>query len=138
MQMKASKKHVCICLLLCSLFITSYMGVLNTNGIISSETNGFDISFGSEASEHSSMEGGTNFRHFAYMSTTGTSIEFFNFSPIKNTRSQVNKTFSDVLTALIAAKIVCFIYSSRLPNNICTQFNSIRITFFLHKKDGMK
>jgi hypothetical protein len=84
------------------------------------------------------MDGGTSFRHLDYMSAVGISIEFFNFSSIKNTRPLAAKTIFDILTALIAAQIVCFIYSSRLSKNICTEFNSIRIIFFLHKKDGMK
>jgi hypothetical protein len=71
------------------------------------------------------------------MPAAGTSIEFF-FSSIRNTRPQVAKTISDILTALISAQIVCLVCSSRLSRNICTHFNSIRITFFLHKKDGMK
>lgn len=139
MRMKISKKHIFMCLLLCSLFLTSYISVVNTNSIISSEVNGADISFGSGGSEHSLMVGGNNLWHFDYISATGTSIlEFFNFSSIKNTRPLVSKTIIDILTALIAAQIVCLIYSAKLSRNICTQFNSIRITFFLHKKDGMK
>lgn len=139
MKMKANKKHVFMCLLLCSLFLTSYISVLNTNSIISSEAIVSDLSFGSGGSEHSVMVGETNFWHFDYISAAGTSIlEFFNFSSIKNTRSLVTKTIFDILSALIAAQIVCLIYSAKLSQNICTQFNSIRITFFLHKKDGMK
>ena len=137
MRMKAGRKHIFICLLLCALFLTSYITVFNNIGIIPSEANLSDVSFGSEGNGHSSMDGGTNFRHFAYIDT-GTSIEFYNFSSIKNKRSLVAKTNFNILTALIAAQLVCLIYSSRLPKNICTQFNSIRIIYFLHKKDGMK
>jgi hypothetical protein len=134
--MKVNQKHFFICLLLISLFLTSYISVLNTNGIISSDTNASDVSFSSGGSRHSLMDGGTNFRHLDYISAI--SIEFFNFSSIKNTRPLAAKTIFDILTALIAAQIVCLIYSSRLSKNICTEFNSIRIIFFLHKKDGMK
>ncbi|MEN6460424.1 MAG: hypothetical protein ABFC94_03520 [Syntrophomonas sp.] len=139
MRMKSSKKHVIMCLLLCSLFLTSYISFLNTNDIISSVANLSNASFESGASEHSLMVAETNSWHFDYVSATGTSIlELFNFSSIKNTRPLVTKTIFDILTALIAAQIVCLIYSARLSKNICTQFNSIRIIFFLHKKDGMK
>ncbi|MEN6312706.1 MAG: hypothetical protein ABFD25_00505 [Clostridiaceae bacterium] len=137
MQMKARKKHIFICLLLCSLFLTTYLGVLNANGIISSATNELSSSFGSGGVGQFSIDGGKNFGHFDYMPTTGTSIEFLNYS-IKNTRSQFTNTFSDILTAFISAQVVCLFCSSRLSRNICTQFNSLRIVYFLHKKDGMK
>jgi|GEM_PF-1042643 len=138
MRMKTSKKNVLMCLLLCSLFLTSYISVFNTNGIISLEANVSDVSFGSEGSGHSSMDGGTNFGHFGYLSTIDSFIEFLNFSSVKNTRPLAAKTLFDLLTALITIQIVCLISSLRRSENLCTQFNAIKITFFLHKKDGMK
>jgi len=137
MRTKISKKHILIGLLLCSLFLTGYMSVFNTIGSISSDANGYDISSVSGGSEHSSMNGGINFGHVDYMTTTDTSIDSSFFS-MKQSRWPVPKTGFNILTAIIAAQIICFIYSSRLSAGICTQFNSIRITFFLHKKDGMK
>ncbi len=137
MHTKVSKKHIFICLLLCSLFLTSYISVLNTNGLISSASDLFDISSVSGGSEHSSMNGGANPGHVAYMAATNTSIEIL-ISSIKQSRSLVTKTSFNILSAIIAAQIICLIYSSSLSEKICTQFNSIRITFFLHKKDGMK
>lgn len=135
--MKAGKKHVFICLLLCSLFLSSYFTVLNTNGIISFETNVYDVSFGSGGSGHSSMDSVTNFGH-SYLPNIGAPVELFNIFSIKNTQSLIIKVIFGTLTALIAAQIIGLIYSSKLSRNICTHFNSIRIVFFLHQKDGMK
>ena len=137
MQIKVSKKNILIYLLLCSLFLTSYISVLSTNGIIPSDVNIFERSSISGGSEPSSMNGGINSGHVYFMATNNTSIEFFILS-MKQSRWPVPKTGFDIFTAIITALIICFLYSSRLSAGICTQFNSIRITFFLHKKDGMK
>ena len=137
MQIKISKKYILICLLLCSLFLTSYISVLNTNGIIPVDVNIFERSSISGGSEHSSMNGGANSGYVDYMATTDTFIDF-SVSSLKQSRWPVPKTGFNILTAIIAAQIIHFIYSSRLSDSISTPFNSIRITFFLHKKDGTK
>ncbi len=60
MQIKATNKYSLICLLLCLLFLTSYIIVLNTNSIISLNFNIFDIFSGNGGSEHASMNDSTN------------------------------------------------------------------------------
>ena len=137
MQIKISNKRILICLLLCSLFLTSYISILNTNGLIFSDVNLFDRSSISGANEPSSMNDSANSGHVDYMATTDTSINL-SISSLKQSRWLVTKTSFNNLTAIVAAQKICFICSSRLSDTICTQFNSIRITFFLHKKDGMK
>lgn len=137
MQIKISKKNIMICLLLCSLFFTSYISVLNTNGIIPVEVNIFERSSLSGGSEHSSMNGGANSGYVDYIAATDTFIDF-SASSLKQSRWPVPKTGFNILTAIIAAQIISFFYSSRLSDRISTPFNSIRITFFLHKKDGTK
>ncbi len=137
MQIRVSKKHIWICLLLCSLFFTSYISVFNTNGMISSAENIFDRSSISGGSEPSSMNGGINSGHVDFMATANSSIEIF-ISSLKPARWLVSKNGFNLLTAILAAQIICFIYSARLSAAICTQFNSLSITRFLHKKDGMK
>ena len=137
MQIRVSKKHIWICLLLCSLFLTSYISVLNINGIISSNVNVSESSSISGGSENSSMNGGTNSGHVDYMAATATSIDFSIFS-LKQSRWLVTKNSFNILTAIVTAQIICLIYSSRLSDKTCAQFNSITITAFLHKKDGMK
>lgn len=136
MYLKVSKKNMRICLLLCCLFLTSYLTILNTTGTIFSDMNVSDIS-SRGGNEHSSMSGGTNIGNFDYLSAADSSIGFF-FSSAKQFRSQVTKFNLNVLTAIAAAQLIGLIYSSRLSNISCTPFNSISITAFLHKKDGMK
>lgn len=137
MQIKTNKKYILICLLVCSLFLTSYISVFSTNGIISPDSNVFAVSSLSGANEHSSMNGGANSGHVDYMATTDSTLDFSIFS-LKQSRWLVTKNSFHILTAIVAAQIICLIYSSRLSDTICTQFSSIRIIFFLHKKDGMK
>lgn len=137
MQIKLNNKHILICLLLCSLFLTSYISVLNTNGIISSDVNVSDISSVSGGSEHSSMNGGANVGHDDYMAATNTSTEFSIFS-MKQSRWQGAKTSFNMLTIIVAAQMTCLIYYSRLSDETYIQLISSIITVFLHKKDGMK
>ncbi|MGI5921146.1 MAG: hypothetical protein ACOX6I_05355 [Syntrophomonadaceae bacterium] len=137
MHMKLDKKCMWLCVLLCALFLTSYLSVLNTTGIAASNMNVFDASSISGGNEHSSMNGEANSRHYDYISATDSSIDFSIFSA-KQSRCPVTDFSFNILTAILVAQLISFIYSSRLSDRICTQFNSIRITVFLHKKDGMK
>lgn len=135
MQIRISKNRILIGLLLCSLLLTGYISVFNTAGVIPSEMNVFARSSMSGGSQ-SSMKVAVNTWPLDYL-TADTAIDFSNLS-IKQSRWLFAKTNSDTLTAATAALMICFIYSSRLSDQICSQFNSIQITFFLHKKDGMK
>lgn len=136
MQIKLTRKHFLICLLLCSLFITSYASVLNTNGTVFSDVNVFGGSSLSGEHDHSAMNSEGDFGLVDYM-TAGSSPDFLVLS-VKLSRLPNIKTTVTILTAFIAALTICLIYSSRLSNTVCTQFDSIQITAFLHKKDGMK
>jgi hypothetical protein len=135
MHIKTDKKHIFICLFLCFLFLASYISVFNTSDIIASDLNISDVSFGSREIGHSSMAGEADSWHFDYMSP---SMDLSNLSALKNTRSLVTKTIFNILTAIISTQIICLFCTSRFSQNFCTPFNSIRIIFFLHKKDGMK
>ncbi|MGE5391157.1 MAG: hypothetical protein ACM3PE_08870 [Deltaproteobacteria bacterium] len=136
MQIKTSRKHVFICLLLCSIFLCGYASVLNVNGSVFSDINVFDGSSLSGGTYGSAMSSGINAGPADYM-TSGITSEYFAFS-VKAARLPNIKTTVNILTAIISALIIRLIYSSRLTNIICTQFDSIQITEFLHKKDGMK
>jgi len=134
MQIKLSKKHIWICLLLCSLFFTSYISVFNTNGIISPGMNALQRSSFSGGNEHSSMN---DSRHLNYAAVTGNSFEFF-ISSLKSSRPLDTKIGFNILSAIIAAQIIFLIYLSRLSNRTSASFGSLSITVFLHKKDGLK
>lgn len=140
MQIKVNNKNIVnilICLLLCSLFLTSYISVLNTNGIISSDVNVSGISSVSGGSEYSSMTGGADVGHDNNMAAANTSTEFSIF-PIKQSRWQGAKTSFNMLTIIVVAQITCLIYYLRLSDETNIQSISSIITVFLHKKDGMK
>jgi hypothetical protein len=137
MRIKLSKKHICICMLVCSLFLACYPGLFISNGIISSDGYALNSSSFSGGVEHSSMNGGgANLWHTNYFAITNISTEIFT-SSIKHSEWLLKLIFS-ILTSFITAQIICLIYSSRLAGSLCSQFNSIGITLFLHKKDGMK
>ncbi|HWP98762.1 MAG TPA: hypothetical protein VN426_18115 [Syntrophomonadaceae bacterium] len=135
MPIKVSKKNIWICLLVCSLFLTSNIGILTTNGIVSSDGYAFNNSSINGGSEHSSMNGVTDLWNINYLSNI--SSELF-VSSTKPSQWLLTKTIFNILTSSITAQIICLIYSSKLTGNLCSQFNSIGITLFLHKKDGMK
>jgi len=136
MQIKATNKYSLICLLLCLLFLTSYITVLNTNSIIS-PNNILDIFSGNGGSEHASMNDSTNVGHDDYMAAVNTAWESSSFS-IQQLHLPGTKTSFRTLAAMISVQTACLIYYARLSDRIRIQFNSIGITVFLHKKDGMK
>lgn len=135
MQIRANNKHILICLLLCSLFLTSYVSILNTNGIIYSDV--FDIFSTNGRSEHSSMNDSANIGHDDYMAAADTSTEL-SISSIRQSQWLSAKTSLSLLTAVVSTQMTCFIYYSKLSDQAYTQLNSSIITSFLHKKDGMK
>lgn len=135
MYIKLSKKHMGICLLISCLFLTSYLSVFNTSDF--STANLCNVSAVDGENENSSMNGGAYSCHFSYESSADTSISY-PFISIKQSRSQVVRINFGILTAITAAQLICLIFSSKLSYSFCTPFNSIRITTFLHKKDGMK
>lgn len=138
MQIKVSKKHLLICLLLCSLFLTSYTSVLNSNGSIYSDENIFDgSSFSSRDNQPSAMSSGDKSGLVDYMSANSSAIYFTSIS-FQKARLPFSKTNLNILTSLISLQIFYLVWSSRLSNSICPKFDSIQITVFLHKKDGMK
>jgi hypothetical protein len=135
MQIRINNKSSLICLLLCFLFLAGYVTILVTNGIIPISVNAFDI-FSSNG-EQSSMNGGANAGHDDYMTAVITSCEASN-SSIQQSRSLNTKASFRTLAAIASVQTACSIYYTRLSDRICTQFNSISISAFLHKKDGMK
>lgn len=136
MQIRISKNPILIWLLLCSLFLTSYISVFNIPGMLPSDLNVSARSSMSGGSGQMSMNGAAGTGYLAYLAAD-TSIDSF-ISLMKQSRGLFSKSGFDLLTAVAAAQIISFICSSRLSEDICSQFNSIKITFFLHKKDGMK
>lgn len=135
MQIRINKKSSLICLLLCFLFLAGYITVLVTNGIIPANVNTFDV-FSCNGGQ-SSMNGGTNAGHDDYMTAVITSCEASN-SLIQQLRSLSTRVSFRTLAEVASVQTACSIYYTRLSDRIYTQFNSISISAFLHKKDGMK
>ncbi|MEN6347793.1 MAG: hypothetical protein ABFD08_00135 [Syntrophomonas sp.] len=137
MQINASKKRIWLCLLICSLFAASYLGIFSTDNVFSSDLYAMNSSSASPGAEHPAMSGGTSLWHIHYLAITNITTEFFGSSP-KLAQWLFTKTILNILTSLITALTICLIFSSRLAGSLCSQFSSIAIISFLHKKDGMK
>lgn len=133
MQFKASKKHIWICLLVCSLFFAYGAALFH----FSSDGYALNSAYFTAGAEQSSMTGAASLWHGNDPAITGISAELF-ISAMKHSQGLLFKVILSILTWLITARIICLIYSSRLAGSLCSQFDSIRITLFLHKKDGMK
>lgn len=136
MRIKVNDKRILACLLLFSLFLTSFVSVINTYGIIGSDGNAFDIFSVSGGSEHSSMNGGANVGYDDYIAgTTSTGYSIFS---MRQSQWLGTKTGFSILTAILAALATCLFYYLRISTEIYAQSNSTMITVFLHKKDGKK
>ena len=135
MQMKVNKKYILVCLLICTLFLTSYSSVFNAGGNISPEMNAFTGYSLSDGSSQSSMNGRANSGHLGYLANFATLSSLFS---MKQSRELITKTGSNSVPVIIAALIIFLSYSSSLLQKTCTPLNSIQLTIFLHKKDGMK
>lgn len=129
MQIKLVKL-ILVCLLLCSLFLTSYITVFNTNGIVSTDVNTSD-----RMSKHSSMSGSVG--HVDYMTATNIFVKTAVFT-MKLSRWLGVKTSFNILTAIFAAQMTCLNYYSRFSDKTYTQLISRIIVVYLHNKDGIK
>lgn len=136
MQLKLERKHI-IYLLLCSLFLTSYISILGPNNNLFPDPNIFCGSSINGGSDHSSMNSSANKWQGNYTAAVDSSLASSVFTFNQNRLPNIKTTVSS-LNAIIVTQAIWLICSSRLTNTICTQFGSIQITVLLHKKDGMK
>lgn len=137
MQLSLNKKHLVIYLLLCSLFLTGYISVLNPADSGFANTNFLSASAAGWGSDHSAMAGQGCSGQFDYLSASGNMASAY-INSLRTMAWPNLKTNVSVLIAAILAQIICLIISSRLSFINFSKFNSIQITCFLHKKDGMK
>jgi hypothetical protein len=135
MQINTRHKHILIYLLLCSLFLTSFIGVYNAGSNITPELNALAASSFSGENNQSSMQTGANSRQFGFMANTEASSYLL---ALKQSQKLLIRNVLDTFVLTAAALIIYAIYSSTLLQKTCTPFNSLQITTFLHKKDGMK
>lgn len=137
MMTRLNEKHTVICLLLCALFLTSYTGFLNANGTILSDINIFNGSSINGPDNNSSLGSGGNPWQADYITMAGSPAASY-FLALRSSAWPETKTDIELLASLIEALIICLILSSQLTYTNSNHYNSIQITAFLHKKDGMK
>ncbi len=138
MRISINGKRQRLCVLLCSLLLLEYLnfGIFSSTQVSASRMGRFDMASPIGTSQHSSMSDNVytgldllaafkNFTRFT-MASAGKS---------RGPGYRNNFTAGAVLSgALVAGLNIYF----RLASLIYNQFDSIQITTFLHRKDGMK
>lgn len=135
MHINTRQKHIFIYLLLCSLFLTSFISVYIAGTNITPELNVLAASSFSGENSQSSMQTGANSRQFGLMANIDASSFLL---ALKQSPKPITRNGFNTVNLTIAALIIYAIYSSTLLQKTCTPLNSLQITTFLHKKDGMK
>lgn len=135
MQINSNKKHILIYLLLCSLFLTSFISVYNAGTNITPELNVLAASSFSGENSQSSMQTGANSRQFGFMANNDASSFLL---ALKQSQKLISRNGFNAVNLTIVALIIFATCSSILLQKTCTPLNSLQITTFLRKKDGMK
>lgn len=128
------KSCILIWLLLCSLFLSGYSGLLNTNGLTP-----YDLLADSAASggNLSPLSGGMRAGYADLFAAPDADSWIKSLLPIYQSRWLPAKSNCTVAAAM-AALMTCLLCSSSLIRRFSIPFNSLSITIFLHEKDGMK
>lgn len=127
-----------ICLLLCFLLIGQFYnyGIFSSDPLSSSGTNGFIADCSNGVSRHSSI-GDVVYAGLDFMRALNDGARLSIASAGKSRGQNLKNNYS--LSAVISASHVAgLINYLRLSQEIYTQFDFLRITTFLHKKDGTK
>ncbi|PKM78494.1 MAG: hypothetical protein CVU90_01785 [Firmicutes bacterium HGW-Firmicutes-15] len=135
MQIIVKGKRLQIGLLLCSLLLLEYFnfGIFSSAQFISSGMSEFGMA---SSSKHSSMSDSVYAGlDFLVAINDGTR---FNIASAGKSRGPSYKNNYASLAVLSAYHVAGLINYLRLSKEIYNQFDSIQITTFLHKKDGMK
>jgi len=130
-----SKNRILLSLLLVCFLLTGGLSAANAADIMAAEADVWACSSAGGSDSGLAVKGAVNAGPLDYL-TANNAGALPNIS-LRQPRGLLAKADSDFLSAA-AAQANCFLSSSRLSNQICSQFNSIKITFFLHKKDGSK
>jgi hypothetical protein len=125
-------------LLLCSLLLLQYFnyGIFSSVPLSSSRVNGFDTACSSGVGQHSSM-GEKVYAGLNYIETIIDTTRL-NIASSEKSRGHGFKNNHSFLGLVSAAQAASLISHLNLSILITTQFDSLQITTFLHKKDGMK
>lgn len=125
MHNKICNKHFWICVLICSLILTS------GTALIGASSNGYDLNHSFFKASDSSMSGSANLWQANDLVITSP-------AELLTLTAKHSPWLLSALAYLISAQIICLFNSSRLAGSLCSQFDSIQIALFLHDTDGMK
>ena len=138
MRIIINGKRLQICVLLCSLLLLEYVnfGIFSSAQFISAGVSEFNMASPSGASQHSSMSDSV-YAGLDILAAINDSARF-NIASAGKSRGPSYKNNYASLAVGSAAHVTALIHYLRLSKEIYNQFDSIQITTFLHKKDGMK
>lgn len=138
MRIIVNGKRLQIGLLLCSLLLLEYVnfGIFSSAQFISAGVNDFNMASSSGASKHLAMSDSI----YAGVDLLGTSndgarINLTAAGKSPGTNYKNNYAFLAILSSALVTGLINYL---KLSKQIYNQFDSIQITTFLHKKDGMK
>lgn len=138
MQLTINGKRLQICVLLCSLLLLEYInfGIFTSAQFSSAGVNEVNMASPNRTSQPSSMRDSV----YTGLAFRAVSNDYARLIPASAGKSRgpslkSNNAALAVLTTLYAAGLINYLRLSAAINN---QFDSIHITAFLHKKDGMK
>lgn len=135
MQTIINGKRLQICFLLCSLLLLEYInyGFFSSARDISSKMNVAAASLNG-TSQHSSM-GNKIYTGLDFMGAVNYYANIYCAGKSQELKFTNKNSFSSILSASHTAILINYL---RWSEEIYNQFDPIKITTFLHKKDGMK
>ncbi len=138
MRITFNAKRLQICVLLCCLLLLEYanFGIFSSARISSAGFSQTSSAFSGGVNRHVSMSDSV----YAGVDWLASSKDFAKLTtaPAGKTRG-LGSTYDDSVSAVLSAAVLVGLISYLwLCRQIYNQFDSIQITTFLHKKDGMK
>ncbi len=138
MRITINGKRLQICVLLCSLLLLEYVnfGMFSSDQLISAGVSDFNMASSSGAGKQSSMSDSV-YAGLDFLVATHDYARFNIASTGKSWGPSYKNNYASlaVISASHAAGLINYL---RLSQVLYNQFDSIKITTFLHKKDGMK
>jgi len=135
MRLKIYGKLTVSIFLLCLLFLTNNLSVLDRDGLVSSDNGAAGISSVNTGSTPATVSNGFHPGPDDYLAPTNT-IRELSISSLRQVRPLGTKTNFYILALIIAVQAACLIFCFRSLVRIHTVSLSGLITIFLHKKDG--
>ncbi|MEQ8201498.1 MAG: hypothetical protein ABRQ24_08785 [Syntrophomonadaceae bacterium] len=138
MRITFNTKRLQICVLLCCLLLLEYanFGIFSSAQISSAGASHFNIASSGGLNRHASM-GDSVYAGVDWLAgfKDFTKLTMASAGKTRGLGFNNNYPLSAILSAAVLAGLISYLWLAR---QIYNQFDSIQITTFLHKRDGMK